>query len=130
MLFRSAWACAKFVLMHHHSSPSLHQIVHHDLDLDAAQTQRIEAAEARFALRRRALEQELRAANRDLAIAIERDHRDSPAVQAAVDRVHAAMGGLQKQTIAHVFEMRAVLNPKQAARFDHEVTRALTEDPR
>jgi hypothetical protein len=40
------------------------------------------------------------------------------------------MGQLQKETLAHIFAMRALLRPEQAAKFDAAVTRALTEDPR
>jgi Spy/CpxP family protein refolding chaperone len=125
-----AWACAHFVLMRHESGPSLHEVVHHDLKLTPAQERRIEAAEAAYGQRRKTLEAELRAANRELAEAMARDQQDSPAVQAAVDHVHHAMGALQKETIAHVFAMRRELTPVQAERFDREVARALTEDHR
>ena len=36
------------------------------------------------------------------------------------------MGELQKATLSHVFAMRAVLRPDQAARFDAAVAEALT----
>ena len=55
---------------------------------------------------------------------------DSPEVRAAVDHFHDAMGALQKATIAHVFEMRAVLTPEQARVFDKEIAGALTQEPR
>jgi hypothetical protein len=50
----------------------------------------------------------------ELARAIEQSDGDGPPVQAAVDHFHVAMGALQKETIAHVFEMRSVLTPAQA----------------
>jgi hypothetical protein len=37
-----------------------------------------------------------------------------------------AMGELQKATLRHVFAMRAVLRPDQAARFDAAISKALT----
>ena len=40
------------------------------------------------------------------------------------------MGELQKETLAHIFAMRALLKPDQAAKFDAAVTKALTEDAR
>ena len=55
---------------------------------------------------------------------------DPRQVTAAVDHFHSAMGELQKATIEHVFAMRAVLTPEQAARFDRTVVDALTADPR
>ena len=55
--------------------------------------------EARFAARRPALEAAVRAANLELARAIEQSDGDSPQVQAAVDHFHMAMGILQKETL-------------------------------
>lgn len=106
----------------------IHAFLHRELDLDARQHQAIEAIERRFAMRRRALELELRADNARLADAIETEHGDGPQVRAAVDASHHAMGELQKQTLAHLFAMRKLLRPDQAARFDRAVTKALTDD--
>lgn len=108
----------------------LHRLLHEQLDLDDAQHARIEALERRFAVRRRALELELRADNARLADAIEAEHGNGPRVAAAVDRSHAAMGQLQKETLAHIFAMRQILRPDQAAKFDRSVVKALTEDAR
>ncbi|WP_306414878.1 Spy/CpxP family protein refolding chaperone [Brevundimonas aurantiaca] len=108
--------------------PSLHDIVHHDLKLSPDQLTRIEAVEARFAARRPALEADVRAANLELARAIEQSDGDGPPVQAAVDHFHVAMGALQKETIAHVFEMRSVLTPAQAEVFDDRIVAALAPD--
>jgi len=104
----------------------LHTLLHHQLDLDNAQKVKIEAIEARFAVRKQALELELRADNVRLAEAIEAEHGYGPQVAAAVDRSHQAMGRLQKETLEHIFAMRSVLRPDQAARFDAAVVKALT----
>lgn len=104
----------------------LHALLHHQLDLDQAQQARMDEIEQRFAVRKRALELELRADNARLADAIQAEHGYGPAVQAAVDRSHKAMGELQKETLEHIFAMRAVLKPDQAAKFDTAVTKALT----
>mgnify|MGYP003677692789 CR=1 FL=1 len=61
--------------------------------------------------------------------AIEASDGDSPAVRAAVDHFHTAMGELQKATIAHVFEMRSTLTPAQARIFDSRIVDALRQDP-
>ena len=122
-----AWAGAEW-MMRRHETPSLHDIVHRQLDLTAEQDARLDEIEARFAPRRAALEAEVRAANRELAAAIAASDGDTPGVQAAVDHFHAAMGDLQKATIAHVFEMRSVLTPAQAEVFDAAVVDALRDD--
>lgn len=122
-----AWGGARYVVGAR-GQASLHETVHDKLDLSAAQERRIEALEARFAGRRQALEADMRAANAELAVAIQESDGYSPQVQSAVDHFHHAMGALQKETIAHVFDMRAELTPTQAERFDAEVVRALTAE--
>ena len=86
------------------------------------------AAAGAHELRRPALEADVRAANQELARAIARSDGDGPQVQAAVDHFHVAMGALQKETIAHVFEMRSVLTPAQAEVFDDRIVEALAPD--
>src|SRR3546814_1851562 len=89
---------------------------------------RIAKLEDRYAVRRRALELELRADNARLAEAIEAEHGYGPRVTAEIDRSHAAMGELQKETLAHIFAMRAVLRPEQAEKFDQAVVKARSEE--
>lgn len=108
----------------------LHALLHTELDLDAAQQTKIEAIEQRFATRRKALELEMRAANAHLAAAMQTEHGYGPEVTAAIDHTHMVMGEMQKETLEHLFAMRAVLRPDQAAKFDRTVTRALTPDTR
>jgi hypothetical protein len=108
----------------------LHEMLHHELDLDAAQQARLETLERQFAIRRSALELQLRAANARLAGAIEAEHGNGPQVAAAVDASHAAMGELQKATLEHIFAMRQILRPDQADKFDRAVVKALTADAR
>lgn len=112
------------------SETELHALLHNKLELTAPQHIKINAIEARFAVRRKALELEMRAANARLAEAIEIEHGYGPRVTAAIDASHMAMGELQKETLEHLFAMRAVLNPKQAKMFDTTVVKALTADAR
>jgi hypothetical protein len=104
----------------------LHALVHRDLKLDPGQQRRIEQIEQRYALRRQAIELELRSDNARLADAINVEHGYGPLVSDAIDRSHHAMGELQKATLEHVFAMRGVLRADQAAQFDAAVTKALT----
>lgn len=106
----------------------LHDVLHHRLALDAKQRAQLDAVEQRYAVRRRALELELRADNARLAEAIEVEHGNGPRVAATVDHSHAAMGELQKATLAHIFAMRQLLRPDQVGQFDHAVVKALTDD--
>jgi nickel and cobalt resistance protein CnrR len=108
----------------------LHDLLHHRLGLDTAQQAKLEVLEQRFAVRRKALEAELRAENARLADAIQAEHGNGPKVAAAVDASHRTMGALQKETLAHIFAMRQLLKPAQAAQFDKVVVKALTADSR
>lgn len=108
----------------------LHEVLHKDLQLDDFQKQQIEQIERKYALRRQSLELELRSDNARLASAIETEHGYGPLVASAVDASHKAMGELQKVTLEHIFAMRSVLRPDQAARFDTAVVKALTVKPR
>lgn len=119
----------RWISAHQPKQPSdLHQLIHEDLNLDQQQLARIEGLEQRFAIRKRALELELQADNARLAAAIESEHGYGPRVTAEIDRSHHAMGELQKETLLHIFAMRAVLRPGQAEKFDQAVVKALTSD--
>lgn len=128
-----AAALGGVVAGHHLLAPApppesaLHSLLHDHLDLDAGQKARLAAIEQDFALRKQALEGRLRAANADLAAAIQAEHGYGPRVAAAVDATHHAMGDLQKATLEHVFAMRGVLRPDQTARYDEAVVKALTD---
>ena len=112
------------------SESEIHGVLHRQLKLNAAQHAKIEAIEQRFAVRRKALELEMRAANAHLAEAIEAEHGYGPQVTAAIDHTHHVMGEMQKETLEHLFAMRAVLTPEQAGMFDKTVVKALTADAR
>ncbi|PQM26888.1 heavy metal resistance protein [Sphingopyxis lindanitolerans] len=112
------------------SETELHALLHNQLDLTAQQKVRIDKIEADFAGRRRALEQDMRAANVQLAQAIEAEHGYGPQVTEAIDHSHRVMGTLQKETLEHLFTMRAVLDSDQARMFDKIVVKALTADAR
>ena len=114
--------------VHRAKNTELHELLHHELTLDAGQQAKLDALEERFALRRKALELEMRADNVRLAAAIEVEHGNGPRVSAAVDSSHQVMGELQKETLAHTFAMRAILRSDQTAAFDRAVVRALTTD--
>ncbi len=111
---------------------TLDAAVHRELDLTPEQNRHLEAIEVRYATRKATLDAELRAAARDIAAAVAEDHEQSDRLTQAIDRFHNAMGQTQREAIAHVFEMRAVLNPDQQMRFDaivrEELLRGVDEE--
>jgi Spy/CpxP family protein refolding chaperone len=106
----------------------LDALLHHRLDLSAAQRARIGTLEHNFAVQRRPLEAALAAARLELAHAVTAEHQYGPDVAHAVVHVHEAMQSLQQATLQHVLAMRAVLTPQQARAFDATVSEALTTD--
>lgn len=107
--------------------PSLHDFVHEELKLSETQERRLDAIEGRFAIRRAEREADIRSANAALAGAMQAHHAYGPEVAAAAERSQRAIGALQTDTIQHVLEMRSVLTPAQAAKFDTRIAKALTE---
>lgn len=113
-----------------HTGAELHALLHDKLALDGNQQARLDALEAAFSVRRKALELEMRADNARLAEAIEAERGNGPRVAAAVDASHMTMGQLQKATLEHVFAMRSLLKHDQTAVFDRAVVKALTANAR
>lgn len=107
---------------------ALHDLLHRQLALDPRQEAAIEQLEESFAVRRRQFELELKTDNARLAAAISAEQGYGPRVTAEIERSHRTMGELQKETLAHIFAMRAVLRPDQAKQFDRAVVKALTTD--
>jgi len=105
----------------------LHALLHRELVLTDDQHRKLDAIEARFAIRRARLEAGMRDDNARLGAAIAAEKGYGPRVTAAIDHSHVLMGELQKATLEHVFEMRSVLTPEQAERFDRTVVKALTQ---
>lgn len=123
----ASWGSRSLMTPPAHRGSELHRFVHEKLDLAPAQEARLDSLESNFAHKRSALEARLVAANAELAAAMAREHQYGPRVATAVDHAHMAMGDLQKATLEHVFAMRALLRPDQAALFDKAVSKALTE---
>lgn len=102
---------------------SLDDVVHHELGLSPDQDRALGEIEERFAARKAVLEAEMRAATRAIAEAVSEEQAYTPQVEVEVERFHETMGELQRETMLHVFEMRAVLTPDQQVRFD-DIVRA------
>lgn len=112
------------------SESEIHAVLHKQLNLSPTQHAQIDAIEQRLAVRRKALDLEMRAANARLAEAIDAEHGYGPKVTAAIDHTHAVMGEMQKETLEHLFAMRTVLTPAQATMFDQTVVKSLTAEPK
>ena len=114
---------------HVHEAADVHNILHHQLGLSPEQEKKIAAIESKFALDRKDLDMQMRAANLELARALESEHAYGDAAKTAISHFHEAMAKLQELTVVHILEMRAVLNPEQADTIDKTVRQALSADP-
>jgi Spy/CpxP family protein refolding chaperone len=98
------------------------------LGLTPAQEQKINVIRARFAAQQHHCLALMQQRNRELAAVITSDRADSPRVQAAVEKIHEAMGDLQKATLTSVFAAREVLTPAQYDRLLELVAAQLSAD--
>lgn len=122
------WFGVRYGLTQARQAPGLDEMLHRTLHLSPFQNRQVGKLESDFAIRREALDGEMRAANRDLARAIATEHAYGPDAERAIGRFHVAMGELQKETVVHIVAMRQVLTADQAARFDKSVTKSLASD--
>lgn len=99
------------------SHPSFHEI----LDLTEDQRDKLTPMEKKFSEEKIFYENQIRLANMELGDIMKKEKAYTPEVKAAVEKVHTAMGKLQKVTIRHLFDMRALLNEKQSKIFDDYV---------
>ena len=120
----SAWAVLRWHVAREHPSQAtsptgdartdseerFHAWVHGNLELTAAQHAALDKSEAAFAVRRGELRAAMTAANNSLREAVSRDRTDSPAVRVALDQLAAAQAALQRETMAHLFQMAAHLD--------------------
>lgn len=110
-------------------SADAHEWLHRELHLTPEQHRALEPIEERFAEKERKHREEMRAANRRLAAAIRKGDPNSPEIAAAVQTIHLHMGEIQKGSIDHLFEMRAVLTPEQGDKLLQLAETALEDTP-
>jgi len=101
------------MLFHPQRASGTHEWIHKELGATNEQERTLEPIENAFEQRKAVLSQRIREANGELADVILTDQQDSARVNAAIEKIHAAQGQLQMETIAHVFAMKAVLTPTQ-----------------
>jgi Spy/CpxP family protein refolding chaperone len=97
-------------------SQDAHEWLHTALQITPAQHAALEPIEAQYAAQNRMHRTQLQEANRELAAAIQQGRPDSPAITAAIKKIHVHMEEMQQASIDHLFNMRAVLTPEQGAK--------------
>ncbi len=119
------WIGKSLLIANEAEQPDLHEEIHTSLNLTAEQLQEFYVLEESFAKRKQELENLLKAANGSLADAIQKDHEFSEEVTQAGAEYMEVLSELQKETLQHIFKMRAVLTADQVEEFDEIVIRSL-----
>jgi nickel and cobalt resistance protein CnrR len=96
------------------------------LNLTPEQEQKINAIRTQFANQQQQCMQLMQQRNRELAEVILTEQANSPRVQAAVERVHEAMGDMQKATLTSIFAAKEILTPEQYDKLLHLVATQLS----
>ena len=107
------YVCNHFLHQSTAGTVNYHHWIHSELGLSVQQKSDLDAIEAKFARRRDELVASIREANRELAEALLADKSDSDRVKGTVQKIHCVHGELQQTVLEQVFDMRAVLTPKQ-----------------
>lgn len=110
---------------HHHATGDMHALFHHDLNLNAQQEKQLAAIEKDFRRQKALYEEQMKLANMELAEAIKNAGYSSPQVQLVVDKIHEAMGGLQKLMLQHLADMQGVLSEDQNKKLEEKVVAQL-----
>ncbi len=97
---------------------SLHAQIHKDLVLNKAQDEKMHALEQTYMAEKSALEARMKLANAHLSKAMQTSHDMSPEIIAAKAEYVESLDALQTLTLEHIFAMRALLDEKQAQKFD------------
>ncbi len=119
------WIGKSLLIANESEPPDLHEEIHTSLNLTAEQLREFYVLEESFAKRKQELENRLKAANGSLADAIQKDHEFSEKVTQAGAEYMEVLSELQKETLQHIFKMRAVLTADQVEEFDEIVIRSL-----
>lgn len=109
-------------------SGDTHSYLHKQLNITKEQDEKLETIESDYQKRKLRLEETIRLANMELADAISKNPSFSSEVQQAVDKIHTAMGELQKASLEHLFQMQPILTSEQNEKLTELITEALYDN--
>ncbi|NBX03543.1 MAG: periplasmic heavy metal sensor [Alphaproteobacteria bacterium] len=127
--FSACWLVGNYFMKHREQMQNSHNWLHEQLQITAEQDKKLAPIEQKFTAKKNDVETKIAEANRELALAINEDVDYSVRVKQAAQKIHVAQGELQKATLEHLFEMRAVLTPEQKKKLNTLTTDALIQNP-
>ena len=110
-----------FINDHIENLEASHHDFHEMLNLTHDQLDKLAPIEKEFAKKKAYYKNQIRSANMELGDSMKKDKSFTLEVRSAVKKVHVAMGELQNITLVHFFDMRNLLDEKQAQIFDDYV---------
>lgn len=102
-----------------------HQHFHEKLKFTPKQLDKLIPIEEKYSKQKTLYEGRARQATIELADILRKEKAYTPEVQAAVEKVHIAMGHILEVTLIHFFDMREILDEEQAQILDDYVTEEL-----
>lgn len=112
----------------HHQHFNAHQFLHQKLNITDKQEDSLTQLEAKYQKQKEYFEEVMRLANIELSNHIGQDKSYSVNVEKSVDKIHKAMGEIQKITLGHLFEMQNILDDKQNEELIELITNSLYEN--
>ncbi len=124
-LFLGGILVDQYLLRNNKSDDNMHMFLHNQLGLSEQQDRNIADIEKEFALRKNNIEKKIMQANIDLAEAIKESGYDSAKAKAAIDKIHDAMGEMQKLSLKHLSDMEASLTEQQKEKLKEKIVEQL-----
>jgi len=116
--FAGAWI-GQIILMPKHgtmmsgSPKGIHELLHDELSISAQQEVEIADIEKEYKRLKSLYRAQMKAANMELAQAIQMGGYEAPEIEAIVHKIHGAMGALQALSLKHLADMQKILTEDQ-----------------
>lgn len=122
-----AWIGQGSISLQHQGeySDDTYALLHGELNITDAQESQIAEIEKEFTRLRTLYEDQMRAANLELAQAIKDGGYRSPNIEPIVHRIHESMGSLQTLSLKHLADIESVLEDEQNTRLREMVIERL-----
>ncbi len=95
------------------NSKGIHALLHDELHISTQQEKDIEEVEKEYNRLKSLYQAQMKAANMELAQAIQMGGYEAPEIEAIVHKIHGAMGSLQALSLKHLADMQKILTEDQ-----------------
>ncbi len=124
-LFLGGILVDQYLLRNNKIDDNMHTFLHKQLGLSKEQDKNIADIEREFALKKNNIEKKIKQANIDLADAIKESGFESAKAKTAIDKIHDAMGEMQKLSLKHLADMESSLTEQQKEKLKEKIVEQL-----